>query len=213
MTDIRIPTSVTNIGSGAFHGSTWFEQRPRENGCVIINNIVHDYCRHEVIPEGVTCIGADAFYACVSLGSIIIPQGVTSIEGSALYGCTGLNSITISKSVTSIGVAVFKRCYLLADEKGFVIVNNILFGCIGTATNVVIPNGVTKISASAFHCIKALNSVPIPKGGIHVNGLAFFSCKNPSEINIPKGVANIRADAFCRCKNITFYGMKGSYAE
>ena len=46
-----------------------------------------------VIPDGVTSIGALAFYGCSGLTSVTIPNSVTSIGGSAFSGCSGLQSV------------------------------------------------------------------------------------------------------------------------
>ncbi|MCD8017444.1 MAG: leucine-rich repeat domain-containing protein, partial [Oscillospiraceae bacterium] len=43
-----------------------------------------------VIEDGVTSIGAYAFYNCSSLTSVVIPETVTSIESCAFSGCTSL---------------------------------------------------------------------------------------------------------------------------
>ena len=67
-----------------------------------------DNVKKVVIEDGVTSIGASAFYSCKSLTSITIPDSVTSIENYAFANCSNLPSITISKSVTSIGNNAFK---------------------------------------------------------------------------------------------------------
>ena len=68
-----------------------------------------------VISNGVTSIGAKAFYDCDSLTSITIPDSVTSIGYDAFYGCSSLTSITISDGVTSIGSYAFYGCSSLTN--------------------------------------------------------------------------------------------------
>ena len=74
-----------------------------------------DKIKHIKLPDGLTCIGTYAFYACHGLTSISIPKSVTSIGGSAFYGCDNLTSISIPKSVTSIGTTAFNECSSLRD--------------------------------------------------------------------------------------------------
>ena len=62
------------------------------------------------IPNGVTSIGAYAFYDCTGLTSIDIPNSVTIIGESAFYNCTGLTSVDIPNSVTIIGELAFQNC-------------------------------------------------------------------------------------------------------
>ena len=52
-----------------------------------------------IIPEGVNCIGENAFYGCVGLNSVTIHDDVKSIEKGAFYGCNNLSSF-ISLSPT-----------------------------------------------------------------------------------------------------------------
>jgi hypothetical protein len=84
-----IPSSVTNIGGGAF------------SGCTGLTNVT--------IPNSVTSIGDSVFARC-GLTSLTIPSSVTSIGDYAFFNCFSLPSVTIPNSVTSIGVAAFRYC-------------------------------------------------------------------------------------------------------
>ena len=63
-----------------------------------------------VIEDGVTSIGAYAFYNCQNIVSVTIPNSVSSIGYRAFSGCSGLTSITIPNSVSSIGRETFYDC-------------------------------------------------------------------------------------------------------
>ena len=63
-----------------------------------------------VIPEGVTEIGASAFYWFKNLQSVVIPEGVTKIGDSAFSHCENLQSVVIPEGVTKIGVSAFSCC-------------------------------------------------------------------------------------------------------
>ncbi len=84
---IKIPSSVTTIGSDAFSHCT---------GLTSVD-----------IPNSVTTIGHDAFSYCTGLTSVDIPNSVTTIGLSAFSGCTGLKSVDIPSSVTEIGGYAF----------------------------------------------------------------------------------------------------------
>lgn len=71
-----------------------------------------------VIPEGVTDIGACAFYECKRLKKITIPDSVTSIGLWAFKLCSKLKSVIIPDSVTSIGHAAFEDCPSFVIFKG-----------------------------------------------------------------------------------------------
>ena len=106
-----------------------------------------------VIENGITSIGAYAFYDCSSLTSIEIPEGVTSIGEGAFYDCSSMTSITIPGSVTSIGEGAFQGCSILTSITIPGSVTNIgdatFSGCSSLA-NITIPNNVTSIGDSAF---------------------------------------------------------------
>ena len=51
--------------------------------------------------------------------SVIISEGVTSIGASAFWGCHNLTEVTISSSVFSIGEGAFRGFFFLADENSY----------------------------------------------------------------------------------------------
>ena len=95
ITELEIPSSVTNIGDYAFYG------------CSGLTSIT--------IPNSVATIGEYAFYNCSGLTSVTIPSSVTSIGNNAFSGCSGLTSINIPNSVTNIGYYAFRGCLGLKD--------------------------------------------------------------------------------------------------
>ncbi len=63
-----------------------------------------------IIPDGVTTIGALAFWNYSNLKSVYIPNSVTTIGEEAFSECTGLTSVTIPASVTTIEPLAFYSC-------------------------------------------------------------------------------------------------------
>ena len=143
LTSINIPNSVTALGYRAFarcsgltsiqveSGNMVYDSRENCNAIIeTADNTIILGCQNTVIPNSVTCIGDEAFWACTNLTSISIPNSVTNIEDGAFSYCINLTSICIPNGVTSIGKYVFVDCSKLAT--------------------VIIPSTITTIDDFAF---------------------------------------------------------------
>lgn len=110
LTSINIPSSVTSIGELAFRGCDGLTSITVESNntvyyskdnCLIeiaTNKLIHG-CQTSTIPNGVTSIGNNAFFACPGLTSITIPDSVTGIGELAFWCCLHLTSITFKGTV------------------------------------------------------------------------------------------------------------------
>ena len=127
--------------------------------------------KYAAIDEGVTTVGACAFYECKDIISITIPESIKSIETNAFCGCEILTSITIPESVTTIGTYAFCYCCELKS--------------------VVIPDHVSFIGENAFNGCSGLSYVNIPKGISSIGNSLFYGCINLRSITIPESVTSI----------------------
>ena len=128
LSEIVIPSSVTNIGDNVF------------SGCDSLSEIV--------IPSSVTSIGKGAFSSCNSLSEIVISSSVTSIGDWAFYGCRSLSEIVIPSSVTSIGNCAFSGCRSLSKIIIPDSVTNIGNGAFAGCSN--LPNNLKQELISRF---------------------------------------------------------------
>ncbi|MBR1515176.1 MAG: leucine-rich repeat domain-containing protein [Paludibacteraceae bacterium] len=87
ITSVVIPSTVTSIGSYAFHK------------CTLLNSVT--------ISEGCEIIDAFAFYGCSSLAKINIPSSVKRIEEQAFADCSMLAEVTLNDGLTYIGAWAF----------------------------------------------------------------------------------------------------------
>lgn len=112
LTGITIPTTVTNLGDGAF-SETGITSAKIPSGINAIGTEVFFSCgnlQDVLLPETVTSIRSRGFEACSSLTSITLPKSLTAIEDQAFDICTGLTHIAIPDSVASIGSLAFYSC-------------------------------------------------------------------------------------------------------
>ena len=84
----RVPSTVTNIDTGAF------------NDCVWLTNVI--------VTSAVSRIGDYAFSWCTNLPSIILPSSVTSIGAYAFTGCSQLFEAYFLGSPPSVGERAFE---------------------------------------------------------------------------------------------------------
>ena len=191
--DITISNGVKRIGWGAFFG------------CSSLQNIS--------FPTGITSIGINAFGCCEKLKNIEIPDSVTSIGKLAFCGCESLENVVIPKDLAQVGSDAFGGCKCLADDKGFVVVQNVLYDYYGSGGDVSIPETVICIGHGAFINCGSITEVKIPKGVVRIEGKAFSVCRKLEKITIPESVTNIEESVFDYSPNVTIYAPAGSCAE
>ena len=140
-----------------------------------------------------------AFYNCDNLTDSSIGSGVTEIGSKAFYDCDTLTNITIGSNVSKVGSDAFYDCYKLenvyiADMKAwceiafansyanplwyadYLYLNNNL------VTDVIIPDGTTKIGKYAFYYYDNLATVGIPESVTEIGDDAFYSCDNLTDV-------------------------------
>lgn len=215
LTDVELPNRTTTIADYAFYNCTDLTSVVIPDSITRIGEFAFSNCSalsSIVLPDGVTSIGKSAFSGCSALGNIVIPDGVTKIESGTFDGCTNLSSIIIPASVTSIGSYAFSGCsassaiYIsdlaawcsihFEDRLLQYIKNLYLNGEL--VTELIIPDGVTKISDYAFSNCNSLTSVTLPDGLTHIGNYAFAYCPNLISISIPDSVTSIGQYAFER---------------
>lgn len=197
-----IPSSVINIGTGAFYG------------CSSLTNII--------IPGSVRTIRSWAFEGCTSLGSVTISEGVASIQNRAFKSCTSLASVTIPSSAREFDYETFSDCTSLVSLTILDGVSNLgdtaFKGCT-SLTSVTIPSSVTMIGLRVFDGCTHLANVTIGKGVTRIGQEAFSRCPNlvglyfegfPPDIN-PRAFSGSEAFIFFHRPEVLFWPLPFNY--
>lgn len=135
------------------------------------------------IKEGVTTVGARAFYYCTSLESMKLPETLTAIGANSFNYCMKLASINLPDSITTIGNLAFRQCSSLKSIK--------------------LPNSMTTLGTSLFYYCTGLESVTLPSSLKIIGQQVFAYCSSLSEVTIPETVTLINNSAFRNCTSLT----------
>ena len=168
-------------------------------------------CTHIVIRSGITSIADWAFYNS-SITSVTIPEGVTRIGSGSFSNCLYLDSINIPSSLKEINSGAFISSYIdsvyITDVGAWCEINfkneysnplhtlGKLYLNNSLVENLVVPDGVKKISDYAFYNNSRIRSVELPDSVISIGAYAFYDCLSLSSITIPKSLKRIGKYAF-----------------
>ena len=176
------------VGSGTNSSSQAIS--PNTQGSITIPEEIRGYV--------VTTIGNYAFYGCNALTAITIPSTLKRVKTGSFYGCTSLAKVIVTDIAAWCGIIydgndglgdfpLYYARYLYSDENTEI-------------TEVVIPEGVTRIEARAFRDAKSITSLTIPSSVTYIGEEAFEGMNSLNSINIPQGVTSIEPLTFCGCK-------------
>lgn len=126
------------------------------------------------IAEQIADIAASkaAIAAAIAAKGVEVPEGAKLADLAALIG-----------NISGGGTSGPDTCELDRD----------------TMTELVIPEGTTKIGNYAFYSCSAINSITIPEGVTSIGNYAFYNCKNLTSLTLPNGLETIG--------NYAFYGI------
>ena len=186
--NIKIPNTVTSIGSYAF------------NNTAISGSLA--------IPNSVTEIGERAFENCRELNSLFLPSNLKRIENRTFNACGFSGGLTIPNSVTEIGEKAFYNCTgfngtLTLSNKLETIGESAFYGCSGFTGSLTLPNSVTTIGNAAFRACGSFTNLELSNTLSVIPAQAFMNCRSLSgELVIPASVTEIGNNAFSDCLNL-----------
>ena len=179
------------------------------------------------LPEGLSSVGARAFYNCVNLREIALPDSVESI-GDFAFGYCALSEIRLPAGLAALGINPFvsrgtlKSIVLPAENRAFTLADGVLFSRDGktllcyptglSAEQYDVPAGVETIARTAFAHAENLRSLTLPESLSAIGNQAFHGCKNLGRVTLPESLTEIGKGAFGECAALTLSALEGSYA-
>ena len=204
LTSVTIPNSVTNIGGSAFSGCSSLTSVTIPNSVTSIGDYAFYRCSgltSVTIPNSVTSIEYSAFRYCTGLTSMEAPAGffdVINEKNSWMYYTKILNHVTVNGGeLTENALLFINRSYKTLWTLDVSGVSN------------------TEFADEAFKGYYNLQQLVLPEGLQKVSYMMVAGCKNLQSINIPASVEEIEQAAFEDCrsiKTITFGGSSSNPA-
>ncbi len=209
LTNVTIPSSITNIGDYALSGST---------GLVSISvdeeNTYYSSDKGVLFNKDKTKL---ITYPCSKTDSVYtIPDSTTEIADAAFYKCKILTSAIIPDSVTSLGIYVFADCTALTDitiPNGVTKIPNYAFCDCTSLSNIIISNSASQIGNFAFYGCSSLTNITMSESVTSIGEAAFYACTGLTDITIPTSVKSIGSDAFSYCSSLTSITIPGSITK
>lgn len=120
-----------------------------------------DNLKSVVLPEGITKIADDVFFAAHDLETVQMPSTITSWGEAVFAGCTKLKTFFLPDFMTEIPRSTFDGCSSL--------------------TNIELSDKITSIGEKAFAFCENIKTIKIPASVKTIDESAFWNC-NPKEV-------------------------------
>ena len=187
---VKIPSSVKEIGWAAFRDCPNLKKAVLN--CPVIDEFLYSPISEIEIGDSVISIGNGAFRNLTNLTSIAIPDNVKYIGSSAFENCKALSMVKLGRGIVSVGKEAFSGCVNITEvhlcdiapwcnidfadyrsnplccSRSKLYLNGVLL------TDLVIPDGVTKIKKYSFYD-ESFSKVTIPSSVTSIAEKAFYS--------------------------------------
>lgn len=215
LTDVTL-TNVNKVGENAFAEDIALVNLTIGEGVVLIDTEAFAKCsslKSVVLSDSVTYLGKFAFSHCVNLTTFTINEGLQKIDNLCFLNCPKIEEFYIPSTLTSVNSTAFEGCnslkkFVVSDmnetfityddhlAKGTVLVAF----CYGQMeeNQILIPDGITEISAYLFRNFTPLKYVFLPES-LKIIGNEAFSSTSLLEIDL-SGIETIGEYAFSGCK-------------
>lgn len=175
MTSVKIPESITYVGSLGFKECTSLDSLVFPNDdmkfsywyvCQGCTNLT--YVR---LPEHLTGLGYFMFAECENLESIRIPESCVSFPDYTFFRCYKLKEVNIPYGVPSLGMADFYECYELE--------------------HLDIPPTVKSIGKQTFTRCKKLRTLELPNSVERFGWYTFEECTLFKHLTLPSHMKDL----------------------
>lgn len=162
-----------------------------------------------IVPRGVECIQASAFYGQERLKELILPEGIRHIEEFAFAFCSALERVQFGASgFCTVEYAAFLECIKLREITLpflYVLPSSLFAGC-RSLERVVLPNELRLVYPRAFKGCISLKELVCSSPFIHIDEACILNKEQSklytmwnqqvTEYRVPSAVKEIAKEAF-----------------
>ena len=144
------------------------------------------------VPEGITTIGASAFWNNTFVEEVVLPKSLKRLGGDCFYYCTNLKKVNIPSEVWIMGNNPFAGCpklELTNESPYFVLEDGILYGR-------------DKKDIIYYPINKEVKEYVVPNTVTCIGKHCFFNCDNLERIVIHENVVRFENNPFSGCTKL-----------
>lgn len=144
------------------------------------------------VPEGITTIGASAFWNNTFVEEVVLPKSLKRLGGDCFYYCTNLKKVNIPSEVWIMGNNPFAGCpklKLTNESPYFILEDGILYGR-------------DKKDIIYYPINKEVKEYVVPNTVTCIGKHCFFNCDNLERIVIHENVVRFENNPFSGCTKL-----------
>ena len=166
--NLNLPSSLKEIGNGAFEGSAISEV---------------------VFPATLTKIGMRAFADCANLKHITLSKEMTF--GEEIFAGSGLETLVIEEGVETIAASMFAFTNIqkIVLPQSVKVVGMNAFGGCANLNSIILNEGLEKVNTYAF-AKTAITEIVIPKSVTTITDAVFQSCPKIQKVKFEGNAPN-----------------------
>ena len=209
---VTLPSTLTQIGAALFKGCSRLETVTIPDGVAAIGEGAFMDCislTSVKLPASLTAIEKETFSGCLALTAIDVPAGVRTIGENAFYQCRAMTSVTLHDGLETIGDFAFYLSGITALDMPDSVTSLGAGALAGTALQSLrLSSGLTIIEESAVDSCRLLTEIIIPEGVEKLSRDSIRYCSALKRMSLPRSLKTLMRSAlfYSTCEEIDYAG-------